>query len=129
MLRRLGWRLLLVTVLSLSAVNLVLAQGASKYDGKYVGALTLKGIISGDCTPPPVGSEYPLTIAGGVVRFKYVARFDTTLVGAIDDKGNFKASARTKTGVINMVGHFVAYGRLTANIQSPSCMYSFDASN
>ena len=54
---------------------------------------------------------------------------DKFKVPMYDDKGNFKASARTKTGVINMVGHFVAYGRLTANIQSPSCMYSFDASN
>jgi hypothetical protein len=125
MLRGLGLGLLLVA----GAASLSWAQSSSRYDGQYVGALTLKGIISGDCTPPPPGSEYPLSISGGVVRFKYVARFDTTLVGTIDDKGNFKASARTKTGMINMVGHFVAYGRLTANIQSPSCMYAFDASN
>jgi hypothetical protein len=121
--------LVLGLVLIAGTASLAWGQGASRFDGQYVGALTLKGIITGDCTPPPTGSAYPLTISGGVVRFKYLPRFDTTLVGSIDDEGNFKASARTKSGMINMVGHFVGYGRLTASIQSPSCMYSFEASN
>src|SRR5580704_1993842 len=57
------------------------AQGSTRFDGQYVGELTLTGIINGDCTEPPVGALYPLTISRGQVRFKYVPRFDTTLVG------------------------------------------------
>ena len=74
------------------------AQGATRFDGQYAGELTLKGIIKGDCTEPPIGAVYPLTIAGGVVRFKYVPRFDTTLSGKIDENGIFKASPRLRWG-------------------------------
>jgi hypothetical protein len=101
-----------------------LAQGPAAFDGQYVGELTLAGIITGDCTKPPVGAAYPLTVSGGIVRFKYVPRFDTTLVGRIDGKGNFKASAALHHGVATMTGH-IEGGNLTANIVSPSCLYNF----
>ena len=102
------------------------AQGAAQFDGQYVGEMALTGIISGDCTRPPLGSSYPLIVSGGVVRFKYVPRFDTTLVGKIDANGNFKASATLHHGVATMTGHVRAgYGTVTANIVTPSCQYSF----
>lgn len=104
------------------------AQAGSRFDGDYVGQMTLTGIVSGDCTTPPTGSAYPLNISGGIVHFKYVVRFDTVLVGQIDAKGDFKASGRTKTGMVNMVGHVMPAGSLTAKIQSPSCLYSFEGS-
>jgi hypothetical protein len=104
------------------------AQAGSRFDGDYVGQLALSGIVNGDCTTPPTGSAYPLNISGGVVRFKYVVRFDTVLTGKVDDKGDFKASGRTKAGMINMVGHVMPAGSLTAKIQSPSCLYSFEGS-
>jgi hypothetical protein len=102
------------------------AQGASPFDSDYVGELTLGGIINGDCTTPPLGSAYPLSISGGVVRFKYLPRFDTILTGPVDRNGGFKASAQTKSGMINMVGK-VQGGSVTAKIQSPSCLYSFQS--
>jgi hypothetical protein len=102
------------------------AQSPSRFDGDYVGQLALRGIINGDCTKPPLGAAYPLNIAGGVVRFKYLPRFDTTLVGRIDPSGSFKATARVKSGVITMTGRVQA-GNVTASIQSPSCLYSFEA--
>ena len=123
--KRLGLGFVLAVVLASAAW----AQGASRFDGNYVGELTLTGIINGDCTTPPLGSAYPLSISGGVVHFKYVPRFDTILTGKIDDSGNFKASGRTKTGMINMVGHVAPGGSLTAKIQSPSCLYSFAGGN
>ncbi len=104
------------------------AQGSTKFDGQYTGELVLTGIINGDCTEPPLGSLYPLTISGGVVRFKYVPRFDTSLSGRVDDKGNFKASARLRKGFAQMTGH-VQGNTLTANIVSPSCNYTFQAKN
>jgi hypothetical protein len=119
---RLGLSLVLTTALAAVAW----AQSVAQYDGEYVGELALRGIVNGDCTKPPLGSAYPLSIAGGVVRFKYVPRFDTTLVGRIDANGNFKATARVKTGVVAMTGRVQA-GNVTANIQSPSCLYSFEA--
>jgi hypothetical protein len=120
--RRLGLGLVFAAVLAAGAW----AQGASTFDGEYVGELSLSGIINGDCTTPPLGSSYPLSISGGVVRFKYLPRFDTILTGQVDQNGGFKASARTKSGMINMVGH-VQGGNVTAKIQSPSCLYSFQS--
>ncbi|HXP04027.1 MAG TPA: hypothetical protein VN808_07885 [Stellaceae bacterium] len=105
------------------------AQGSSRFDGQYAGELTLKGIINGDCTEPPLGAIYPLTISGGVVRFKYVARFDTTLTGPVDAKGNFQATGRTKHGFVVMNGHVADGNTLTASIVSPSCQYSFQTKN
>jgi hypothetical protein len=104
------------------------AQGAARFDGQYVGELTLTGIINGDCTTPPVGALYPLTISKGQVRFKYVPRFDTTLVGAVDAKGNLKASRQLTKGVVSMTGH-IDGNNLTASIVSPSCKYSFQTKN
>jgi hypothetical protein len=104
--------------------NVAWAQGSGKFDGQYVGELTLAGIINGNCTQPPPGAAYPLTISGGIVRFKYAPRFDTTLIGAVDGKGNFKASRTLRSGVINMTGH-IEGNNLTANIVSPSCIYAF----
>jgi len=120
--KRLGLGLVLAVVLAAGAW----AQGAGVFDGDYVGELTLSGIVNGDCTTPPLGSAYPLSISGGVVRFKYVPRFDTTLTGPVDRNGGFKASAQTKSGTINMVGR-IQGGRVTAKIQSPSCLYSFQS--
>lgn len=123
---RLGLALAWAVVFTVSLAVAARAQGLSQYDGDYVGELTLRGIVEGDCTKPPLGAAYPLNIAGGVVRFKYVPRFDTTLTGHIDPNGSFKASARVKSGVITMTGR-VRAGSVTANIQSPSCLYSFEA--
>jgi hypothetical protein len=103
-------------------------QGAARFDGQYVGQLTLTAIISGDCTTPPVGALYPLSISEGVVRFKYVPRFDTTLIGTVDDKGNLKASRRLRSGSVTMTGR-IDGNSLSASIVSPSCKYSFQTKN
>ena len=120
MLKCVGLALLLGTTLG----SVAWAQGAGKFDGQYVGELTLKGIINGDCTKPPLGAEYPLTISGGIVRFKYVPRFDTTLVGRVDQNGTFKASCKLRSGIITMTGRTDGVN-VTASIVSPSCEYSF----
>jgi hypothetical protein len=104
------------------------AQGSAPFDGQYVGRLTLAKVISGDCTRPPPGALYPLTIAGGEVRFKYVPRFDTTLRGKVGENGLFTASARVRGGVVQMTGH-VRGNKLTADIVSPSCNYRFSTKN
>jgi hypothetical protein len=90
------------------------------------GELTLKSVVSGNCTTPPLGATYPLTIAGGLVRFKYVPRFDTSLTGRIDANGNFRATATLHHGVATMTGHTDGV-TLTAQLQSPSCRYAFSA--
>lgn len=126
MLKRLGRGLLLWSALT----NAAWAQGSAGFDGQYVGDLTLTGIVSGDCTKPPLGSAYPLTISRGIVRFKYVPRFDTILTGRIDGRGNFRATRRLKNGTIEMTGHVDASSNnVTANIRSPSCEYSFRSGN
>jgi len=118
---RLGLALLLAAGLTSPAS----AQGTGQFDGQYVGELTLTRIIKGDCTTPPLGAEYPLTIAGGRVLFKYVPRFDTTLTGSVDAKGNFKATAQLHHGVATMTGHIDGI-HATATIVSPSCKYAFE---
>jgi hypothetical protein len=122
MLRRVGLGLLL----GLGAAIAASAQGAAIFDGQYVGELTLTRVITGDCTPPPLGSLYPLTIAAGQVRFAYVPRFDTTLTGRVTANGSFKATARAKRGAIQMTGRTDG-NNLTAVIVSPSCHYNFQA--
>ncbi|MBV8779279.1 MAG: hypothetical protein JO258_18950 [Alphaproteobacteria bacterium] len=102
------------------------AQDGGHFDGQYVGEMTLTRAISGDCTRPPLGATYPLTIAGGVFRFKYVPRFDTNLTGRVDGNGNFKATAQLHHGIATMTGHTDGL-TLTAQIQSPSCEYSYTA--
>jgi hypothetical protein len=120
MLRSLGLGLLLGTGLG----SVAWAQGSAKFDGQYMGELTLTKETSGDCTAPPLGALYPLTVSRGEVRFKYVPRFNTSLGGKVDQNGMFKASARLRSGVVQMTGH-IQGNSLTAEIVSPSCRYTF----
>ena len=115
-------------LLGAGLVSVAWAQGSARFDGQYVGELTLTATTSGDCTTPPLGALYPLTISGGVVRFKYVPRFDTTLIGTVDGRGNFKASRQLRRGLISMTGH-IEGGSVTASIISPSCRYTFQTKN
>ena len=101
------------------------AQGTAQFDGQYRGELTLTSVISGDCTQPPLGALYPLTISNGEVRFAYLPHFGTTLVGKVDQKGVFKASARLKKGSVQMTGRVQGLS-ITANIVSPSCKYTLE---
>jgi hypothetical protein len=120
MLRWLGVGLLLGTGLG----SVAWAQGSARFDGQYMGELTLTKEIAGDCTQPPSGALYPLTISRGEVRFAYVPRFDTTLRGSVDENGVFKASARVRKGFAQMTGR-IQGSNLTAEIVSPSCNYTF----
>ena len=99
-------------------------QDLAKFDGQYMGQLMLTKVISGDCTKPPPGAIYPLTISRGEVRFVYRPRFATALNGKIADDGVFSASARVPKGVVHMTGR-VSGNNVTASIVSPSCSYSF----
>jgi hypothetical protein len=119
MLRWLGLGLLLGTGIG----SIAWAQGSTKFDGQYIGELTLTKVIN-DCTQPPPGALYPLTISRGEVRFKYVPRFDTALSGKVDENGNFKAAAHLRKGFVQMTGH-IQGNNLTAHIISPSCNYTF----
>ena len=104
------------------------AQGSAAFDGQYLGELTLTKVINGDCTKPPFGALYPLTISRGEVRFAYRPRFDTTLSGRVDGNGILTASARVRKGFVRMTGRI--QGRnLTAFIVSPSCNYTFRTRN
>ena len=124
MLKWLGLGLLLATALGGGAW----AQGAANFDGQYTGELTLTRTLKGDCTQPPPGALYPLTISRGEVRFAYVPRFATTLSGRVGDNGNFAASARLRKGTAQMTGH-VQGNNVTASIVSPSCNYTFQTRN
>lgn len=104
------------------------AQAPTAFDGQYVGELVLTKVISGDCTEPPPGALYSLTISNGEVRFAYVPRFNTTLIGKVDAKGAFNASARARKGVVRMTGR-IKGGKVTSNIVSPSCNYTFQTKN
>jgi hypothetical protein len=119
MLRWLGLGLLLGTGLG----SVAWAQGSAKFDGQYMGELTLTKVIN-DCTQPPPGALYPLIISRGEVRFLYVPRFDTTLKGKVGENGIFKATARLRRGFVQMTGR-VQGNSLTAYIVSPSCHYTF----
>ncbi len=120
MLKQFGLGLLFGAALAGTAA----AQGATRFDGQYVGVLRLTAVVSGDCAEPPHGATYPLTIAGGRVEFKYVPRFDTTLSGTVDAHGRFRASRRLRQGLVSMTGH-IEGGNVTAHIISPSCNYTF----
>ena len=124
MLRCLGLGLLLGTAFA----NGAWAQGSSKFDGQYMGELTLTKEITGDCTQPPLGALYPLTISRGQVRFVYRPRFGTTLVGTVNENGILKASARLRKGSVNMTGQ-IEGKNLRAQILSPSCNYIFQKKN
>ncbi len=126
--KRLGPGLLLGAMLGSVALAqlapLAFAQVATGFDGHYVGKLTLVEVIAGDCTTPPLGALYPLDVSGGRVNFAYVPRFATTLTGTVAATGNFKASARTKHGRVEMTGELRG-GKVNAQIVSPSCLYNF----
>jgi hypothetical protein len=117
--KRLGLGLLLGAALG----GVASAQG-SKFDGQYMGKLTLTKVVSGDCTEPPPGALYPLTVSRGQVQFKYVPRFDTILQGKIDENGTFNASQRVRNGLVSMAGQ-IRGTDVTAYITSPSCRYTF----
>jgi hypothetical protein len=118
----------LCVALATALASAAWAQGSARFDGQYMGELTLAKTISGDCTPPPLGSLYPLTISRGEVRFIYVPRFSTTLTGKVGENGMFKAAARLRRGVVQMTGRTDGY-HLTADIVSPSCNYTFRTRN
>ncbi len=120
MLGRLGLGLLFGAGLA----GVAAAQGSASFDGQYVGELTLTSVIQGDCTKPPLGSLYPLTVSRGQVRFLYSPRFSTTLTGAVDKNGGFNASARAHKGIVRMTGR-IRGNSVTATIVSPSCNYTF----
>ncbi len=101
------------------------AQGTAQFDGQYRGELTLTSVISGDCTQPPLGALYPLTISRGEVRFAYLPHFGTTLIGKVRENGAFKASARLKKGSVQMSGRVQGLS-ITADIVTPSCKYTFE---
>src|SRR5437879_9071551 len=124
MLKWLGLGLLLAA----APGNVAWAQGSARFDGQYTGELTLTRTLKGDCTQPPSGALYPLTISGGNVRFAYVPRFATTLNGRVGDDGKFTASARLRKGWAQMTGR-VQGNNVTASIVSPSCNYTFQTRN
>ena len=119
MLRWLGLGLLLGAGLG----SVAWAQGSARFDGQYMGELTLTKVIN-DCTRPPLGALYPLTISRGEVRFVYLPRFGTTLSGKVDENGIFKAYARLRKGFVQMTGR-IQGSNLTGHIVSPSCNYTF----
>ena len=100
----------------------------SPFDGRYAGELTLTQVIDGDCTEPPAGALYPLTVSGGQVRFAYLPRFATILTGSVAPNGSFTASAPTKRGVVRMTGQ-IRGNAMRAQIVSPSCRYDFATKN
>jgi len=109
-LKRLGLGALFATCFA----GLAWAQGAAQFDGQYTGELRLARTFSGDCTEPPFGALYPLTVAGGEVRFAYLPRFATTLRGTIRQDGLFRATARARKGTVQMTGR-IHGGNVTAN--------------
>jgi len=115
-------------LLSAALGSVASAQTSANFDGQYMGELTLTKIINGDCTKPPLGALYPLTISRGEVRLAYLPRFDTTLRGNIDANGTLKASAHLRKGYLQMTGH-IQGNNLTAYIKSPSCNYTFQTKN
>jgi hypothetical protein len=127
--RRLGPGLLLAMALeSVAFAQVASAQGTSGFDGQYAGELTLTAMREGDCTEPPRGALYPLTVAGGQVRFAYLPRFATTLTGSVAENGSFRASAPTRHGVVEMTGQ-IRGSAVRAQIVSPSCRYNFETKN
>jgi hypothetical protein len=124
MLRWLGLGLLL----GIGLGSIAWAQGSAQFDGQYMGQLTLTKTISGNCTEPPLGALYPLSISRGEVRFAYVPRFATALSGKIGQDGSFEAAARVHKGLVQMTRR-VQGNNLTASIVSPNCNYTFQTGN
>jgi hypothetical protein len=88
-----------------------------------MGELTLTKVINGDCTKPPFGALYPLTISRGEVRFAYRPRFDTTLSGTVDEpvgilsaprlsSPSFFLCRRVPRGTVNLVEPAGLRGRI-----------------
>jgi hypothetical protein len=121
-------RLAVCLLIGIGLGNVAWAQSSAKFDGQYVGQLTLTKEISGDCTQPPIGALSPLTISRGEVRFVYRPRFATTLRGKVDENGVFNASARLRNGSVHMDGR-IQGNNLSAEIVSPSCSYTFQTKN
>jgi hypothetical protein len=115
-------------LLAAAFANVAWAQGSTRFDGQYVGELKLIKTVSGDCTEPPPGALYPMTISGGLVEFKYDPRFDTVLRGRIAENGSFHASQRLQKGRISMTGH-IEGNIVAARLKSPSCRYTFRTNN
>jgi hypothetical protein len=113
---------------AMALANAALAQTPSHFDGQYAGELTLAQVIDGDCTEPPRGALYPLTVSGGQVRFAYLPRFATTLTGSVAPNGSFSASAATRSGTVRMTGQ-IRGNAVRAQIVSPSCRYEFATRN
>jgi len=111
-------------VLAGAVACLAAAQGSSRYDGQYVGTLTLNKLIHGDCEPPPPGAQYPLRVSAGTVSFDYLPHFSTTLIGTVDAMGNFVATTKIKHGTVQMKGRIQGQN-VTAQLSSPSCSYTF----
>jgi len=111
-------------LLAIGLAGAAWAQGPTNFDGQYVGELTLSRVRRGDCTTPPLGAVYPLTISRGEVSFAYQPLFATTLRGRITANGAFKATARVRHGIVEMTGH-IQGNEITADLVSPSCVYSF----
>lgn len=125
-----GACLLLATAVMTVTAPIVRAQGAGQrgtaaFDGQYTGELRLLQVIQGDCTTPPLGAVYPLSVSGGQVRFAYVPRFATVLTGGVAADGSFRAAARTRHGAVEMTGQ-IRGNRVRAQIVSPSCRYAFE---
>lgn len=120
--------LVLGLLLAAGLGSAALAQGSARFDGQYMGELTLTKIINGDCTQPPLGALYPLSISNGEVRLIYLPRFGTTLLGTVDQNGAFRASARLRGGFVQMTGHIQGHN-VSADIVSPSCNYTFHTKN
>lgn len=126
--RGLRWSVLFGSAMA-GVAAIAAAQSPSIYDGSYVGELTLAAVNEDrDCTPPPLGALYPLTISRGEVRFAYIPRFSTTLIGRVAPDGSFQATARLKHGSVQMTGR-VRGVRAFARIVSPSCNYNFESKN
>ena len=117
-------RLELALLFAAGLATVAWGQAVADFDGEYVGELTLRSTISGDCTQPPLAAVYPLIVSKGQVRFSYVPHFATTLTGQVDKDGRFEASARLKHGIAKMIGE-IRGRRVTASIISPSCNYTF----
>src|SRR3954469_2883720 len=109
----------LIVAPNVALAQIAYPQASSPFDGQYTGELTLVQVIVGDCTPPPFGALYPLTVSGGQVRFAYLPRFATVLTGSVAPNGSFTAAAPTKTGVVRMTGQ-IRGNAVRAQIVSPS---------
>ena len=117
---RFGLSLLLGTAVSGAAE----AQTAGRFDGQYVGELALTSVVTGDCAEPPPGALYPMEVSGGIVRFKYTPRFNTTLIGPVHPDGTFEAISRLRRGAVRMTGR-IDGDTVAAELRSPSCKYTY----